>query len=265
MEQIKHAIERSKESTVVPVRMGAGSDRQPFGEELDDQIRQVYLNRPHLESMRIVSQDGLDPQAGSFDMLRAQVLQAMDRSNWQFLAVTSPTAGCGKSVTAINLALSIARQPERSVFLVDMDLQKPKIADYLGIKCPHGLLSILEGRLQLVNTVFRASVGSINLLVLPGEICKSGSSEWMASRAMAATLQTIKREFRSGVVIFDLPPMLVSDGVISILPHMDALLLVAGIGTSKPSEITECNKHLHSTTVLRVVATKVSEPGSSYY
>ena len=87
MEQIRHAIERSKESTVVPVRTGAGSGRQPFGEELDGQIRQVYLNRAHLESMRIVSHDGSDPHAGSFDMLRTQVLQAMDRSNWQFLAV----------------------------------------------------------------------------------------------------------------------------------------------------------------------------------
>ena len=64
-------------------------------------------------------------------MLRAQVLQSMDENGWQFLAVTSPTTGCGKSVTAINLALSVARQSERSVFLVDMDLQRPKIADYL--------------------------------------------------------------------------------------------------------------------------------------
>lgn len=263
MKHIQQAIERSRESTVIPVRLG-GPTGQAFGEDVDGQIKTVHLNRAHLETMRIVSHDGLDPHARSFDMLRAQVLQIMDKQSWQFLAVTSPTAGCGKSVTAINLALSIARQPERSVFLVDMDLQKPNVADYLGVKCPHGLLSILEGRRQLANTVFRASSGNINLLVLPGESCKSGSSEWMASRAMSATLQTIKREFRSGIVIFDLPPMLVGDGVISILPHMDALLLVAGVGTSKPSDITECNKHLRSTTVVRVVATKVTDQASSY-
>ena len=52
-------------------------------------------------------------------MLRTQVLQAMDHNGWQILAITSPTAGCGKSVTACNLAMSIARLPERSVLLVD--------------------------------------------------------------------------------------------------------------------------------------------------
>ena len=81
-------------------------------------------------------------------MLRTQVLQAMDQKNWQFLAITSPTAGCGKTVTAINLALSIARQPERSALLVDMDLQRPAVANYLGIKCRHGVRSILEGALD---------------------------------------------------------------------------------------------------------------------
>ena len=55
-------------------------------------------------------------------------------NGWQFLAVTSATAGCGKSVTACNLAMSIARLAERSVLLVDMDMQKPKVAEYLGLE-----------------------------------------------------------------------------------------------------------------------------------
>ena len=68
-----------------------------------------------------------------YDMLRTQVLQEMDKKSWQFLAVTSPTAACGKTVTACNLAMSIARLPERSVLLVDLDLRKPMVAEYLGV------------------------------------------------------------------------------------------------------------------------------------
>src|SRR5215510_13360723 len=98
-------------------------------------IRPIALNAARLESRRIISYDVADQRAKSFDVLRTQILQEMDRKHWQVLAVTSPTAGCGKTLTAINLAISIARQPERAALLVDMDLRKPQVARRLGIGC----------------------------------------------------------------------------------------------------------------------------------
>ena len=101
-------------------------------------FNEVALDWSHLEQHRIIGHNVADPRSKVFDVLRTQVLQAMDQKNWQFLAITSPTEGCGKTVTAINLALSIARQPERSALLIDMDLQRPTVANYLGIKVPAG-------------------------------------------------------------------------------------------------------------------------------
>lgn len=198
-------------------------------------------------------------------MMRTQILQEMDDNGWQFLTVTSATAGCGKTVTACNLALSIARLAERSVLLVDMDMQKPKVAEYLGIKANEGLLSVLEGEASLASVVVEARIGRSQLLVLPGEACKSGTSEWMASQTMASLLQTIKREYRSRIVIFDMPPMLVGDDVISVLPQMEAVLLVAGIGNTSVSDIKECHKHLKTTPVVRVVVNRVTEATDAYY
>ena len=100
----------------------------------------------HLERSRVVAHGASSEHGRYYDMLRTQVLQEMDKKSWQFLAVTSPTAGCGKSVTACNLAMSIARLPERSVLLVDLDLRKPMVANYLGIESNGGVLSVLEGR-----------------------------------------------------------------------------------------------------------------------
>jgi Mrp family chromosome partitioning ATPase len=197
-------------------------------------------------------------------MLRTQVLQAMDKNSWQFVAITSPTAGCGKTVTACNLALSIARLSERSVLLVDMDLQKPKIAEYLGINQAEGLVSVLDGRATLSSTTVRARLGRTEILVLACEPCKSGSAERMASKTMSTLLQTIKREFRSRIVIFDLPPLLIGDDVISILPQMDAVLLVAGVGTTSVADVKECQKHLQNTPVVRVLVNKVTEAADSY-
>jgi protein-tyrosine kinase len=236
----------------------------------DAKFREVKLNAAHLESTRLVAYDSLCEGGRYYDMLRTQVLQAMDQNGWQVLAITSPTAGCGKSVTACNLAMSIARLPERSALLVDMDLQKPKVAEYLGIEVKSGLLSVLQGRIGLSNAIVRASIAQNQMLVLPGEVCKSGSAEWMASQAMATVLQSLKRDFRSHVIILDLPPVLVGDDVISILPQIESVLLIAGVGTSTVSDIKECKKHLKSTPIVRVVVNKVSDKtevnyGYGYY
>jgi len=229
------------------------------------QFREIKLSGRHLESTRIVAHDPLHEHGRYFDVLRTQVLQAIDRKGWQMLAITSPTVGCGKSVTACNLAMSIARLPERSVILVDMDLQKPTVAEYLGIESKDGLLSVLEGRTALMSRIVEVSIGQNRMLVLPGEVCKSGSAEWMASQAMATLLQTLKKEFRSHVIILDMPPVLVGDDVISILPQMESVLLVAGVGSSTLSDLRECNKHLKSTPVVRVLVNKTVEKTEAHY
>jgi protein-tyrosine kinase len=231
----------------------------------DAKFAEAKLNAAHLESTRIVAYDPLCEGGRYYDMLRTQVLQAMDQNGWQILAITSPTAACGKTVTACNLAMSIARLPERSVLLVDMDLQKPKIAEYLGIQAKSGLLGVLQSRVGLSNAIVRASIAQNEMLVLPGEVCKSGSAEWMASQAMATSLQALKRDFRSHVIILDLPPVLVGDDVISILPQIESILLITSVGASTPSDIKECYKHIRSTPIVRVVVNKVSNKTEAYY
>jgi protein-tyrosine kinase len=272
MDQFKQAINLAR--GVAPVARGADHEpREDLPHPIDSlgslqevRNKNLPLKAAHLESMRIVSHNKDDLRARSFDMLRTQVLQSMDTSGWQFLAVTSPTAGCGKTVTACNLALSIARLPERSVLLVDLDMRKPKVVSYLGIKRDFGLLSVLQGRQNLSEAIVQVGIEREQFLVLPGEPTKA-SSEWMASPTMVTLLQTIKREFRSRIVILDLPPILAGDDVLSILPHLQSVLLVAEAGSSSVSEIKECTKHLKSTPVVRVVINKITErePTSPYH
>ena len=256
MDPIRQAVELARAGV---------RDRRLAEGPADAPNRTIQLNPAHLDSTRIVAHGAAGAQGRCYDMMRTQILQEMDDNSWQFLAITSATAGCGKTVTACNLALSIARLAERSVVLVDMDMQKPRVTEYLGIKANEGLLSVLEGEANLASVMVEAAIGRSKLLVLPGEVCKSGAAEWMASQTMATLLQTIKREFRSRIVIFDMPPMLVGDEVISILPQMQAVLLVAGIGNTSVSDIKECHKHLKTTPVVRVVVNRVTEATGGYY
>lgn len=276
MEQIRQAVERAKDGNVAgvrqPSRFVSSRPAQPVSPAVTDRLdwvegrfREVTLRSSHLEAHRIVSHDSANPLRKSFDILRTQVLQSMDVKDWQVLAVTSPTAGCGKSVTAINLALSIARQPMRSVLLVDMDLQKPKIGSYLGIPCEHGVLSVIEGRTALSDAIVQASIGQQRFLAMPTEGGVHDSSECISSDAMRRMLQAIRGANRSRTIIIDLPPMLSSDDVMAFLPQIDCVLLVAAVGASTKADIEACSGQLQSTEVVRLVLNKVSEPVGKYY
>ena len=271
MDHIRQAVERAKSSapseTPAPEsswvgsqpRASAAGGARSFGLETD-------LNSHHLEAHRIISHEVLNPRSKPFDILRTQVLQSMDRNSWQVLGVTSPTPGCGKSVVAINLALSIARQTERSALLVDMDMQKPQVANYLGLDCDNkGLMSVLEGRTNLNDALIQARIRQQQLLVLPCETATASSSDWMASRPMAALLQEIKRNFKPWTVVVDLPPLLTSDDVISILPQIDCVLFVAAIGSTTVGDVKECNKYLDASSIVQVVVNKSPDTPHAYY
>ena len=272
MEHIRKAVERAKDD-----RVGGNLNmRQPhppsdphFGAvppaAAPAVAQDVTLDAAYLESKRIIAHDIADFRSRSFDMLRTQILQSMDMRSWQFLGITSATEGCGKSVVAVNLALSIARQPERSVLLVDLDLQKPQVANYLGLNCERGILSVLAGRASLQDVLVQARIRNGQALVLPCESRTANSSAWIASRAMSALLQDIKRSFANWTVVFDLPPTLASDDVISILPRLDCVAFVVGAGTTTTEEIKECNKHLESAEIVRVILNKAEDGNASYY
>jgi protein-tyrosine kinase len=272
MKGIREAIDRAKAGDFNAAERRP-PDRQDLGvppindrlTTFDRRIQEIELDAAYLRSRRIIAHDEMDANTTSFDMLRTQVLQAMDLKDWKLLGVTSPTPGCGKTVTAINLALSIARQPERSVLLVDLDLRKPNVAKSLGLEPREGVLSILKNQTTLTRATIHAHVGSVPLMVLPTEAPVTGSSDRMASRAMSAMLLEIKTEYQSPIIVLDLPPVLSRDDVLAILPRLDCLLLVAAVGTSTIAEISECNKHVHSTEIMRIVLTKVPSSRSKYY
>ncbi len=261
MENIIKAVERAKES---PVRPQQRPELRPLP-TTDSRSKEIKLSDAVLESNRIIAHDVTDPRSRSFDMLRTPVLQTMGSKSWQLLGITSPTPACGKTVVSINLALSIARQHERSVLLVDLDLRRPQVANTLGLKCRQGLMGVLEGQCSVSAAVIQTKVKNERLLVLPTEKQTLNSSEWMTSRAMSDILKEIRQEFANWTVILDLPPILTGDDVISILPQIDCVLFVAAAGTTTIQEIKECNKHLEATSIVRVVVNKAPDSAPAYY
>lgn len=264
MEGIRQAVERAKRSKDEKENVVTGPARQDSSIRFGDSVvgvehgQRVQLNIPHLQSQRIVAHDGRNQHSRPFDVLRTEVLRSMDLKGWKTLAVTSPTPCCGKTTISVNLALSMARRSERSVRLVDLDFRNPHIAKSLGLKCRDGALGVVEGRSEIRDAIFHVNAGNSSLEVLP-TVSSSNSSDLFGSNAMSKLLRDAT-EYRSPqIVIFDLPPLLAGHDVISILPQVDCVLLTAAVGTTKRSQIEECNKHLQSIDVVRVVLNKVEE------
>jgi Mrp family chromosome partitioning ATPase len=284
MEPILQAVQRAKidrpvvaPSSVPALPVGEGQSNLPATGPIADSseaesrqvgkhawLKEIELSWDHLEQNRIVSHNVTDIRAKAYDVLRTQVVQAMDRKGWHLIAVTSPTEGCGKSITTINLALSLARQPERPVVLVDLDLQRPRISRYLGIKTEQGVVGILSGKAKLRDAMVNVQIGGYLCSVLPAESRSLHSSELIASRAMRSMLQDLRKTFPNAIVILDLPPVLSGDDVLSIMPNVDCFLMVAAVGRTTVSDVRECRKHLQSSEVLRIVLNKSSEQQSYY-
>ena len=282
MENIRRAIERAKaqDPAAMSPRIRVSRYVEPSwevppqqqAEDLDSvayrdqgrRMREAQLDGALLKSKRIIAHDIKNPLTRPYDMLRTQILQSMNAKNQKILAVTSPTPSCGKTVTAINLALSISRQTERSVLLVDLDLLKPRIGSYLGLKSNLGVKSVLEGRSKLAGAIVHARINEQRLMILPAT-SMAGSGELMASRAMGIMFHDLKQEFSSDIIIVDLPPILSTDDVITVLPQIDCVILVVAVGHSKISDIVESNRHLQSSEVLRIVVNKVPESDMPHY
>ena len=273
MEPIKKAIERLRSKRPVEFdltkhhRLAARQPLPVVGRAARDDYssNEVSLDPKHLEAHRIVGHDTADPRSMPFDMLRTQLLQATDRNKWQFVGITSPTPGCGKTFTSVNLALSIARHPERSALLVDMDLLRPRVATYLGLGRGSGLIDVLQDQMSVEDAIEQVSVAGATCSVLPGGSPMPDSAGWMASRAMSDVFDELKRNYRSGIVLLDLPPVLSSDDVITILPQIDCVLLVVGAGITTPQQIEDCGRHLQSADVVRVVLNKAPDSSMTYH
>lgn len=223
----------------------------------------VKLDSRHLEKNRIVAHIKNNAITGVFDSLRTQVLQKMEENNWRTLAIVSPTPGSGKTLTAINLAISIAQQPHKTAVLVDFDLRRPRIANYLGIHTEKSLNDFLGGKAEIHEVMVNPSIP--RLVILPTQKPVSRSAETLSSGVVANLIKELKERYKSRVVIFDLPPMLNSDDAMVILPQIDCILMVVASGMSTETEIEETLHHLPKENMLGVMLNRADIQEKSYY
>lgn len=179
-----------------------------------------------LEKNRIIRDDYPAEALTQYKMLRTKVLQEYSANNWDTLAITSPLDGAGKTLTAINLAITLALHGHLNVFLVDLDLRNPSIADYLDLPDDvRGVPNYIENGLDLQGMLW--NIGIDNLVILPNRSRVDNSAECITSKRMRELINVFTQGAPNPIVIFDMPPVLAADDVIAFSPMVDGVLVVA--------------------------------------
>jgi capsular exopolysaccharide synthesis family protein len=202
----------------------------------------------------------------AYKILRTRVLRRLEANQWHSFAVTGVTAGEGKTLTAINLAVALSQDPSTWVALVDLDLQRPRIAEYLGMRSTHGekgLSDYLAGNAGYENIVYAPDIE--RLVVIPNFQPVTNSSELLASQRMLELMQALDAETPRRVLIFDMPPVLAADDVLAFAPQIDGLLLVVAEGTTDRTSLRRAKEVLAEMNLLGVVLNRSAERNDAAY
>lgn len=206
-----------------------------------DSISPITLDSARLSGNGLFTQTSTNPAVSVFDMLRTRLLQALREKGWQRIAVTSPTHGCGKSFVAANLALSLSRLPATRTILMDLELRRPHLAGIFGMDDAAPLREFLSGE-QPLESHFRRYGKNLGL-ALNGEAVEDPATV-LQDPDTALALDAMIAQLQPDVVIHDLPPALVSDDVMSMIPQIDAVLLVVDGTRSTADEIKATERML---------------------
>jgi exopolysaccharide/PEP-CTERM locus tyrosine autokinase len=264
MERIKQALEKARQERALRQGASPAPDATPGnrGETTTyTKSRSIDLDDAILRENRIIT--GLEPSTftEAYNILRTQILQRFKENHWNVLAVTSPGSGEGKTLTAINLAISIAREVDYSVLLVDANLRHPWMLAHLGLSQLQGLSDYLTGEVP-VSELLVQSDRIKQLTLLPAGHALANSAEMLNSPKMVDLVKEMKSRYHSRIIIFDLPPLLTSADALAFTPYVDAALLVVEEGQTQKQDVVRAVELLGNTNIVGTVLNK-AEPQAS--
>lgn len=238
--------------------------RAPVGEIHYTHTRTMQVSAERLRSQKIITGAIDDPVAENYKLIRTQVLQRTKADNKNLLMVTGPLPGEGKTLTAINVAISLAQEKDKTVLLVDADLRRPTVHEYLGLSRTPGLVDYLTDSLTIPELLLHPE-GIPKLVVLRGGRPIVEAAELISSPLMVDLVEELKHFYPDRYVLFDLPPMLSFTDALAFAPLVDGIILVVERGKTSREDIQRCLKLLEDFPVLGLVLNKVEREGEGYY
>jgi protein-tyrosine kinase len=218
----------------------------------------------HLERERVLPPGAGGPHGSPYKMLRTQVLRRLDKLKANSIAIIGAAAGTGKTLTAINLAIAIAAERDRTALLVDLDLRKPSVHRRFGFEPAVGIEDCLRSGNPLREAIVRFA-GYERLAVLPARERCEDSSELLSTYRTRETIREMRQRYLNRVIVFDLPPVLQADDALAFVQHVEAALVVVGEGRTRRDDLTRTLELLHDLPVIGTVLNRTREAVDNCY
>ncbi|MEZ4600271.1 MAG: XrtA-associated tyrosine autokinase [Syntrophotaleaceae bacterium] len=167
------------------------------------------------------------------------------------LLITSPLPAAGKTITSLNLALTMAREYDHTVLLVDADLRKPSVHKYFGISPEKGLVQCLTEGCPLETALIRTGIGKLVLLPAGGTV--DDPAELLGSNRMRNLVAELKSRYPDRYVIFDTTPVLPFAEASTLGHLMDGILMIVRERKTRPSELKQALELIKSDNLLGLV------------
>ena len=200
--------------------------------------------------------------AEAYRSLRSNIEYSSFDDEYRVIVVTSSVPGEGKSTTSGNLAIALA-QSGNSVLLVDCDMRKPSIHKNFKISNAAGTAELLL-RKKLFEEV--ANKYNENLTIITAGKIPPNPSEMLASRAMTAFIEEMKKEFK--YIILDTPPLQAVTDAQVLSTKADGVLLVVKAGSTKKEMVlnsVDLIKKVHGKDIGTVLNGVENKKNNYYY
>ena len=220
----------------------------------------------YLKENHIVIGGNYPSVAEEYKLLRTHILHKTQKENLNTIMFTGPRPNEGKSLTTINVAISIAQEIDRTVLIVDADLRNPSVHKYFGLSGRKGLVDFFKVGLPIPELLIHPEqIGK--LVILPGGKPASDAAELIKSPQMVELVHELKHCYHDRYVLFDLPPILNFADALAFAPLVDGIVVVIEAGRTTREDLTHCLEMLQHFNVLGIVLNKIEkkEKEDSYY
>ncbi len=228
-----------------------------------DQIRTITLDWDTCRENRLMVNCEDQQAISAYKMLRTRVRRRLRQHNWTSIAVTSARAGEGKTITAINLAVSLATQGEKNVFLVDLDLRACSISKHMGLEGGSNLMAAVRGEISIEEALVCPGVDGLYLLT--NDECVSNSSELLTSTDFLQVMGDLSALTSDATIIYDLPPIMMADDFLAFSSYIDCVLFVVSQGQTRREDFRKAGQMLQESEVLGIVLNKATDVADGYY
>ncbi len=199
--------------------------------------------------------------------LLSGVFTAEEGANLQrrnLILVSSALAGEGKTFTALNLAMSIALERDRTVVLVDADVAKPHISRLLGIEDKPGLLDLLKDEtLEVSEVLLQTDMNALK--VIPAGQRDRYATELLASQRMVTFAAELADRYPDRIILFDSPPLLQTAEAQVLAGLMGQILVVVHAGQTPQKAVGAALELLGDTPARLILNKSRMSKHSGYY